>query len=294
MNIRKNKDANETGCEGLLEGVARVQSTGKPVYASQCTKEEGPFLCGECFSDAVLRKCTEKIDHFAHHCRVSPTANSESKLHSDAKNEICELLSALYPSGKWECEREIPAKPQEGIGKLKPDISGRINGEPVAIEIQASTLSISKILKRTSEYAKRKIALCWIIPLSEPLGDELFRPRLFERYIHSLYFGRTYYWTRGSGLMLTPVHFGKAVRHIEVSAWYEDGELQEAGGYDKTYKILKTPIYGSAVNLTTQFKKQFRGSFIPENERKAIPECCIWRDELATWWNQDSTKESGA
>ena len=284
---KQTRDSVETGCEGLLAGTALTQRTGERVYASSSTRSDGPFLCEECFSDAVVHKCTEKADHFAHHCRTSPVPSRESALHDAAKREICAALSKLFPSGRWETEREIPAKPQKDLARLKPDVSGRIgggDGKPVAIEVQASALTIPRILSRTSEYAKRRISICWVVPLTEPLGTAIFRPRLFERYLHSLYFGRIYYWVMGGGSKLVPVHFGNAVRHIDYSEWYEDGEVKEAGGYDKTYKILKTPVYGPDIDLSADFVSEFRRGFIPDNERKKIPACHIWRDTLRQWW----------
>jgi competence protein CoiA len=198
---------------------------------------------------------------------------------------MCALLQERFPEGKWAKERTIPENKQKGIPKLEPDISGRINGIRVAIEVQASTLTIRKIVQRARDYTARKIALLWVVPLTEPLGDLAFRPRLYERYLHSIYFGRTYYWWEGLGLNLKPVHYAPASRHVEYREWYEDGELVSGGGYDATYKIIKQPDYGPDINLADGFVSHLRPEFTPENERKAVPQCLIWRDRLPEWWN---------
>ena len=146
--IRK-REAEEVGCFTLMEGMARNLYTHKAYYASQCTKDDGPFYCPGCKSDVVVRKCAEKKDHFAHSTRLTPAIGSnESELHRSCKEEICELLKEQYPSGKWATERIIPENKELGVSKLQPDISGRINNQRLAIEIQVSRLSITKIVKR--------------------------------------------------------------------------------------------------------------------------------------------------
>jgi len=118
------------------------------------------------------------------------------------------LLQERFPDGKWEKERTIPEHKERNIPQLRPDLSGRIRGRRVAIEIQASTLTIAKLIKRLTDYTKRDISLLWLVPLREPLGELPFRPRLYERYLHNIYYGRTYYWWAGQGLVIKPVHYG--------------------------------------------------------------------------------------
>lgn len=159
-------EAEEVGCFGLIQGPAKNIYTQKKYYASLATKADGPFYCPVCNSEAIIRKCSEKIDHFAHSARLTPVIGAhESELHSQCKNEICNQLSKNFPDGKWEVERIIPENKNIDVPELRPDISGRINQERVAIEIQVSALSITKILKRCSAYSKRGIALLWIVPL---------------------------------------------------------------------------------------------------------------------------------
>ncbi len=176
-------EAEEVGCSGLLGGRAKNLYTHQIIHASECRKDEGPFYCSTCFSDAVVRKCIEKRDHFAHRARLSPVIGSaEGELHFRCKTEICELLQSRFPNGGWQVERVIPADEEKGFSKLVPDISGRMlmrdgSGDekrfPVAIEIQASTLTVPKIIRRVTSYTKRKTALLWIVPLrvnSRPYG----------------------------------------------------------------------------------------------------------------------------
>lgn len=280
------RDAEEVGCNGLMAGWARHLYTQKDCHASMCSKEDGPFYCPICHSDAVVRKCTEKRHHFAHSARLSPVIGpKESALHDGCKREICRLLRVRYPEGNWDVERVLTENKDKGLLELRPDISGRIDGVPIAIEVQASALTVPKIVKRCSGYAKRGIAILWLVPLHEPLGTQPFRPRLYERYLHSIYFGRTYYWWAGQGLILKPVHYGVATRHVEYREWHENGSLMNGGGYDADYKIIKSPEYGNDITIDNSFRPERRGEFTPDNERKAVPSCYVWRDNLKVWWN---------
>lgn len=275
------REAEEVGCHGLIRGVARSFHDHMDWDADLAHRRDGPFFCTTCYSDAVLHKCVEKIDHFAHKARLTPVIGAHQMiLHNACTSEIHRELSQLHPGGKWGIERAIPENAARGTPKLVPDISGRINGQRVAIEVQVSALTIPKIVQRTRDYAKCQIALVWIVPLSEPLGTLPFRPRLYERYLHSIFFGRIYYWWAGQGLTVKPVHYGPAKRHIQHREWYEDGALVTAGGYEATYKTIKTPEYGPDLNISADFIPCKRGTFTPENERKAVPASLIWRDKL--------------
>ncbi|MBC2734076.1 MAG: hypothetical protein HF981_06935 [Desulfobacteraceae bacterium] len=283
------READSVGCYGLLPGYAKNKVTNRKHFAESATKSDGPFYCPLCYSDAIIRKCVDKIDHFAHTARLSPIIKAtEGHLHKECKEEICSELSKMFPEGKWDVERVIPERHYQDLPKLVPDISGRINDQRLAIEIQASSLSIKKIIRRIEGYSKRNIPILWIVPLSEPLGNKTFRPRLFERYLHSIYFGRTYYWSPGQGTTLTPVHYSLASRYIDYSEWRdENGEFQEAGGYDKYYKIIKKPLYGQLIKIETDFRLNYRKRpFTPPNESKSIPPSLTWQDRLNIWWDQ--------
>ena len=266
----------------------RVENN-EPITAPQATKYDGPFYCPDSLEELIIRKCSDKRDHFAYKARLSPVATKESELHNDCKNELLEVLRNSYPDGKWEKERDkFPADKDKGYQKVRPDLSGRINKDGVIIEIQASNISIEKILHRTEQYSKRGAYILWIIPLEEDLGSDNFRPRLFERFLHTMYYGRVYYWCRGNSGNLTPVHYGKAERYIEESSWYDaDGTEIVVGGYYKTYLRVKKPEYGSTLNLISDFKIENRDSFKVENEKLSVPNCKIFMDKKFRWWEKE-------
>lgn len=266
---------------------AKISSTNAAIHADDATKDQGPFYCPDTFDELIVRKCVEKRDHFAYKARLSPVYQSnESKLHAECKKEICDYLKQKFPDGKWAVEREVPENRTRGLPKLVPDISGRIKDKPIIIEVQVSSLTLPKILKRVKGYYQRGAAILWIIPLKEKLGTESFRPRLFEKYLHSMYFGRAYYWIKGNGSRLIPVHYDSADRWINESRWFEaDGTERMEGGYFKTYKNTFKPNYGPEI-LIEEMTFHKRKEFIPENENKTIPECNIMKDTLKKWWKE--------
>ncbi|POZ53216.1 competence protein CoiA family protein [Methylovulum psychrotolerans] len=240
-------NAEEVGCFGLVEGKAKNIRTHQFHYAETVSKLDGPFYCAVCYSDVILRKCVDKKDHFAHKTPLSPVIpKGESERHELCKKSFCKHLSSIFPDGHWETERPIKENKEKKLSALRPDISGRINGFPVAIEIQASSLTIPEIIKRTASYSKRKIAILWIVPLLEKLQNTPFRPRQYERYFHSIYYGRVYYWWPELEGNVIPVHYGSAKRHMEYRLWYdENGDVQEAGGFDKLYKVINIMSFTS-------------------------------------------------
>ena len=195
-------------------------------------------------------------------------------------------MQKAFPDGNWQVERPIPENKEKKITELKPDISGRINGKPIVIEVQASSLTLPKIIKRVNGYYARKTSILWIVPLKEDLGTENFRPRQYERYLHSIYYGKVFYWLKGNGSLVQPIHFDDADRWIEESHWFEkDGTERSEGGYFKTYKTIVKPNYGKQVDIK-DFICYEREEFTPKNENKSVPKCLIFKDRLFNWWKE--------
>jgi competence CoiA-like predicted nuclease len=204
-------------CRGLASHAAVIQRTMTIIHAEDASKEMGPFLCPSCLSEAIVRKCSEKVDHFAHKARLSPIIRAKDhELHETVSRELLETLINIYPNGNWAKDRPIMKNEEKGLKEIVPDLSGRDNNKnPIAIEIQYTPYTIPKIYNKTIEYQKRKIFVIWIVPLREELGDDCFRPRLFEKYLHSMYYGRVYYYTPNQDKKILPVHFSPAKRWID-------------------------------------------------------------------------------
>jgi competence protein CoiA len=169
----------------MLCAIRKSDST--KVIACREEKRCAPFSCPECHQDLVLKKGTKVTHHFAHKPPVTCLYGSgESEAHRQAKMEIFETLQKSPLARKIELERSL--------GTVRPDVSGLINNVRVAIEVQISSLSLETIHHRTVEYARKGIYLLWVSPWHKGLDEERYAPRLWEKWIHGLYFGHVYYW----------------------------------------------------------------------------------------------------
>ena len=107
-----------------------------------------PFFCAECGDEAILKKGTVKIHHFAHRPPVTcEYGRGETEKHRVCKMEIFEGLK----------EHRRFRQLEKGMGTVRPDISAVMDDIPIAVEVQISTLTMDQIIYRTSEYAKRGI-----------------------------------------------------------------------------------------------------------------------------------------
>ena len=289
------KDIVVSRCYGLLKRSARKETTGEVIFASEAFKANGPFYCDTCLSEAVVRKCSDKVDHFAHKARQSKVVSKkDTALHNQCRDELLEIFKNAYPEGNWGKERTIEANFKGKQNKeIRPDLSGRIGTKGVAIEVQASAYTIERIFNKTLEYKKLGIAVLWIVPLKVDLGDDPFRPRLYEKYLHSIYFGRTYYYTVGSKSLVNVTHYSPTKRWIEETEWYsEDAQPMSAGGYFLTYKTLKVPNVGQTIDIIKDFCVKPNLGFKPKNGKKEIPNCLLYCDSLKQWWDKDEFKNA--
>jgi competence protein CoiA len=232
------------------------------VGAWEADKEERPFLCPCCEEVVTLRRGGIIAPHFAHKPPVTcEYGTGESEEHRRCKIAIYEALVAHPCVRKCEMERDL--------GAVRPDVSAYINNVPVAIEVQASSLTLEKIQHRTEEYARRGIYVLWLPVYKESLKEELYSPRPWERWLHEAYFGRVYYWVEH--LRVQPVHFRDYVTHVR--------------GRTKDYEKLSTkkvPIDGRAVNLAEDFMPVERAACARDFIR--IPPARLFIDKQPRWY----------
>src|SRR5688572_11099998 len=74
-----------SGCDGLVDGWARRLANGQPVHAGAVTRDEGPFYCASCHAEVILRRGSERVDHFSHEASRSSPGGAESALHRACK-----------------------------------------------------------------------------------------------------------------------------------------------------------------------------------------------------------------
>jgi competence CoiA-like predicted nuclease len=286
------KEAWEVGCFGLVRGVAIRKKTGVRISANVAEKADAPFVCPRCWTPAIVRKDRGggRREHFAHFAPLTPIVpHEETEIHQAAKNEICEALKEVFPNGDWRVERTIHSYEKNGvkIPELRPDVSGYLGSQRIVIETQWSTLSLATILRRSKGYRQWRTPILWILPLQKPLKGE-FRPRSFERYLHSMYFGRVFYWQQGDGLKVTPTHYEMVERWVDTREWIDSEGEKTAGGFYKKLRLIKTASNSKSINIARDFKCQMRPEFYPWNEKRMVPRLLLWRDTLAPWWDEAS------
>lgn len=239
------------------------------VLASRVTKDSGPFTCPMCKGGVVVKKGHSKIHHFAH---IPPTdcsyAVGESERHRRAKLEIFEALSKHPQVTKLQLERSL--------GDVRPDSSFYLRGIPIAIEVQISALSLDTIMRRTDAYTRKGVYLLWISPYQPDLKEnKKYSPRQWEKYLHTMYFGKVYYWL--SGEILQPVKFDSYKLYVEESSWWEgegsDAHEVSAGGYHRYSKRYRTPVLLDPVSIT-ELERIVRKPY--SSHRIGIPGAKLW------------------
>jgi competence protein CoiA len=156
---------------------AKRKFTGEIVTAYLESKENAPFLCPDCDAEVVLKTGNLRINYFAH---INPLAcryaTGESEDHRQCKKQIYEALRRAPNVENVALERPL--------GSNRPDVSAYINGTPVAVEIQISSLSLETIQWRTTEYARKGIYVLWLLPWKPDLADKRYSPTRWEKWIH--------------------------------------------------------------------------------------------------------------
>lgn len=235
---------------------------GLKVGAWEADKGDGPFRCPCCSEVVTLRRGAVIAPHFAHKPPVvCEYGTGESEEHRRCKIAIYEALAAHPSVRKCEMERDLRA--------VRPDVSAYINNVPVAIEVQASSLTLDKIRHRTVEYARLGIYVLWLPVYKESLQAGLYSPRPWERWLHEAYYGRVYYWLEG--LSIQPVHLRDYLARVR-------GRTHD---YEKL-SSKKVPIDGEPVLLTEDFvpidRDALARNFID------IPRARLFMDKHPDWY----------
>ena len=251
------------------------------VLAPDVERGAETYRCPECKSAVLLRKCRLKIDHFAHKPPVSCTYGSgESEDHRRSKLEIFRALEKRPGVELLKIER--------GLETIRPDVSFKFGESYVAFEVQISALTLETIIRRTEEYAKKKIALLWLAQWSDRLLKKPYAPSAWERWAHAAYFGRVYYWV--SGLTVIPCHFAECYLWKPGSEWYSpEGEHESTGFYWQRSKRYAAPVLGPRMNLLDDFECTPRSSW--EEGRFPVPAYKLWLDKHIRSWPKSTKPE---
>jgi competence protein CoiA len=172
---------------------------------------------------------------------------------------------------------------EANLGPIVADVYAVISGNPVAIEVQKSNVSVNEIIRRTIEYYKLGINVLWLSLFNNKLNEERYSPSAWEKWCHAAYLGRVYYWL--ADLIVIPFHFADYQLYVEESTWYEPGGYERSeGGYYKTSKRYRTPFAGHKVDIAINFspnqKQAWSGGSVD------IPTRQIYLDNQKTWWKK--------
>ena len=235
---------------------------GQKLGAWEADKRDRPFVCFCCQRVVTLRQGRLRAPHFAHLPPVvCEYGTGESEAHRRCKIAIYETLRADGRVTKCELERNL--------GTVRPDVSAYINGVPVAIEVQLSTLSLARIVYRTTEYARKGIYVLWLPVYQRALDAELYGPRPWELWLHAAYGARVYYWLEGATVL--PVHFRDYLIRLR--------------GRTRDYQKLsrrKVPLAGPASSLVEHFKPLTAGAQVLGPWR--VPAAKLLVDTRARWY----------
>jgi competence protein CoiA len=230
---------------------ARRKADGQIVAAYFESKANAPFVCLDCKEEVILKIGRRRLNHFAHANPIAcKFAEGESETHRRCKLEIYQSLLQIPGVRNVALER--------ALGEVRPDVSAEIFGVPVAIEIQISSLSIETIIRRTIDYYRRGIYVLWLLQWTSKLEEKRYAPKIWEKWIHTAYFGRVYYWFKG--LNVVSYHFEPSLKAVPRTSWYSrDGQKKKGGGFSRRSKRFRTPIRGRTLNLATDFAPSDRG-----------------------------------
>lgn len=256
-----------TFCDKIFHVLsAKRKSDGQTVTAYLESKRNAPFLCADCGDEVILKSGRRRTNHFAHAnpltCRF---AQGESEAHRYCKLEIYESLLRMSNVTGAALERPLAGN--------RPDVSAYINGVPVAIEVQISSLSLETIMRRTIAYHQKGIYVLWLLQWTPELDSERYAPLMWEKWIHAAYFGRVYYWIEG--LQVVSYTFEPSLKSVPKKTWYaSDGRKMTGGGYSRRLKHRRTAVRGPNLNLATDFVPTER--FWWQGDGFAVPDASIF------------------
>ena len=240
--------------------VVGLTSEGNRIIAWDARKEGAAFYCPECEERVTLKKGEIRIHHFAHRPgAVCPNAG-ESMRHLAIKQSLFLALREYEGCGRCALERVLPG--------VRPDLSLRIGGTPVAIEIQLSSVPAAEISRRLLSYTDLGIYCLWITGRDDIAGwpeSKYAMTREWERFLHSLYRRRVYYWKCGATVIPARFSLGdyKSKAHL---SFLRDGPAGVKSVTKRSLHIVRDFVAGTAYIST------------------GGPRVLIWRDRMSGSW----------
>jgi competence protein CoiA len=222
------------------------------------------YVCPACRWPVVLKAGRLKVPHFAHK-PGTPCFHGQGETMAHLSCKLS-LYRALHRAARHPALEVVH-------GGFVSDVVFQVNGHAVSIEVQRSALTVDQIHDRTKKYAERGIPVLWLllnIPQQEETG--FLCPRSWQKWLHTLYFGRVYVWNRE--LMVMPVHFAPAL----ITGSF--GNLRYSRRY---HELASAP---EELHLLEDFSPQF---IRPSHDHLAgLPPLWLYRDTQRAWWKRES------
>lgn len=199
------------------------------------------YVCRDCKVPVVLKKGDLRIAHFAHRPGAACVFGARMSLaHLTAQRRIADALRGRG------VEAQLEAILSSLAGDRRVDVLAWPRARPaarVAVEVQASEITVEAIAARTLSYLTESVAPLWLrlydfgrfddvqaLPHRGTVWIEGYRARAWERWVHDQLGGRMWILDEQTG-MAWRATFIPAHTYRELSTWYDPGgEEQWAGG----------------------------------------------------------------
>lgn len=256
--------------------VAIKKSNHEKSFAFEEKLKGEEYHCPVCKFPVIHHNSTARIrsPHFKHKSKLSncPNATKESQWHYDTKVSIYNYLKENYSKNI----RELELEKWLFNGSQRADVFLKtIKGNSIAIEVQASKLTVDEIKRRTSLYFKNSTYVLWLLKydlsrfrcstfennFGKPIRNST-RLGAMELWLHKAYKGRLYFWNHTNPSFIW-VEFADS--YSEDSSFYSEGEEQCFNG-----KKLKTKKEIIREKIGFDFR-EFRPKEIKEYSVSNIP-----------------------
>ncbi len=238
-----------------------IDENGNQAMAWKVSRGE-EYFCPECRSNLVLRKGEIKVHHFAH--KVSDACDygaGESEDHRRAKFGLYESLQRDPQIAYVGLEERIGQHQRADVFFVTR------SGEPVAIEMQRSNLSVPEIQRRTLGYTGIGVATLWVALGLKPKVNEEFRVREWQVWMHAMWQGRVF--THIQAQHFAAWKFDKVVR-AGGEYYIPGGEGEMDYASDRTLRRTKTLRSLGNFDLVSDFEERIKW------EWKQFPRALIW------------------
>ena len=199
---------------------------------------KGQYFCPACRSRVLLRNGKIKVPHFAHQSLqdCQSWSENESQQHLSLKIELYEWFSKTE---KCQIEHYLAELEQT------PDL---LVNDKIAVEIQCSRLSISRLKERTENYQKHGYTVIWLMGKDLWLKENI--SNLQKQLTYFSWNSGFYYWeldvTKGKIRLKSLIHQDIRGKIISVTEEFDFGkgdllEILRRPFAKQKMKIIKKP-----------------------------------------------------